>query len=118
MISALAGSVVLVAPLLFFLAYCRSLLASSTSVELSEDTRRVTEFIRLRALTQLCPPEERTRLPWQLYEPTTTCSTFCRPFLHRYSTPWRQLLGTEPEKVLELLANTPDWTIFLEDEDK
>jgi hypothetical protein len=25
---------------------------------------------------------------------------------------WRQLLGTEPEKVLQLLANTPDWTVF------
>ena len=29
----------------------------------------------------------------------------------------RQLLGTEPAKVLELMANTPDWTTFLEDED-
>lgn len=29
----------------------------------------------------------------------------------------RQLLGTEPEKVLQLLASTPDWTVFLEDED-
>jgi hypothetical protein len=27
----------------------------------------------------------------------------------------RQLFGTEPEKVLELLVNTPDWTVFLED---
>jgi len=27
----------------------------------------------------------------------------------------RRILGTEPEKVLELLANTPDWTIFMED---
>jgi hypothetical protein len=26
-------------------------------------------------------------------------------------------LGTEPEKVLELLANTPDWSVFLDDED-
>lgn len=26
-----------------------------------------------------------------------------------------QLFGTEPEKVIELLANTPDWTVFLED---
>ncbi len=30
----------------------------------------------------------------------------------------RQLLGTEPEKVLKLLANTPDWSLFLEDEDR
>lgn len=29
----------------------------------------------------------------------------------------RRLFGTEPEKVLELLANTPDWTVFLDDED-
>ena len=29
----------------------------------------------------------------------------------------RRLLGTEPEKVLELLANTPDWSVFLDDED-
>jgi hypothetical protein len=31
---------------------------------------------------------------------------------------WRQLLGTEPEKVLQLLADTPDWTVFFEDEDR
>jgi hypothetical protein len=30
----------------------------------------------------------------------------------------RRLLGTEPAKVLELLAITPDWTIFLEDDDQ
>lgn len=30
----------------------------------------------------------------------------------------RQLYGTEPEKVLELLANTPDWNVFLEDGDQ
>lgn len=29
----------------------------------------------------------------------------------------RRLFGTEPEKVLELLAATPDWTVFLDDED-
>lgn len=29
----------------------------------------------------------------------------------------RRLFGTEPEKVLELLATTPDWTVFLGDED-
>lgn len=29
-----------------------------------------------------------------------------------------RLLGTEPEKVLELLANTPDWVIFLDDEEQ
>ena len=28
----------------------------------------------------------------------------------------RQLYGTEPERVLDLLASTPDWTVFLEDE--
>ena len=28
----------------------------------------------------------------------------------------RRLLGTEPDKVLELLANTPDWSVFLDDE--
>jgi hypothetical protein len=28
------------------------------------------------------------------------------------------LLGTEPAKVLDLLANTPDWTVFLEDGDQ
>lgn len=27
----------------------------------------------------------------------------------------RRLFGTEPEKVLELLANTPDWKVFLEE---
>jgi hypothetical protein len=31
---------------------------------------------------------------------------------------WRQLLGTEPEKVLQLLANTPDWAVFFEEEDQ
>ncbi len=30
----------------------------------------------------------------------------------------RRLLGTEPAKVLELLANTPDWSLFLEDDDQ
>ena len=30
----------------------------------------------------------------------------------------RQLLGTEPEKVLEILGNTRDWTIFLEADDQ
>jgi len=29
----------------------------------------------------------------------------------------RRLLGTEPEKVLELLATTPDWSVFLDDDD-
>lgn len=29
----------------------------------------------------------------------------------------RRLFGTQPERVLELLANTPDWTVFLDDED-
>ena len=28
----------------------------------------------------------------------------------------RQLYGTDPERVLDLLASTPDWTVFLEDE--
>ena len=28
----------------------------------------------------------------------------------------RQLYGTDPDRVLELLASTPDWTVFLEDE--
>jgi hypothetical protein len=28
----------------------------------------------------------------------------------------RQLYGTEPDRVLDLLASTPDWTVFLEDE--
>jgi hypothetical protein len=28
----------------------------------------------------------------------------------------RRLLGTEPDKVLELLASTPDWGVFLDDE--
>lgn len=30
----------------------------------------------------------------------------------------RRLLGTEPEKVLELLASTPDWTAFLDDDEQ
>lgn len=29
----------------------------------------------------------------------------------------RRLFGTEPEKVWEILTNTPDWTTFLDDED-
>ena len=29
----------------------------------------------------------------------------------------RRLLGTESEKVLELLANPPDWSVFLDGED-
>lgn len=28
-----------------------------------------------------------------------------------------RLFGTEPEKVLELLAKTPDWTVFLDEDD-
>ncbi len=31
---------------------------------------------------------------------------------------WRQFLGTGAEKVLQLLANAPDWTVFFEDEDQ
>jgi hypothetical protein len=27
----------------------------------------------------------------------------------------RQLYGTDPERVLDLLASTPDWAVFLED---
>lgn len=30
----------------------------------------------------------------------------------------RQLFGIEPEKVIELLAQTPDWSVFFEDEDQ
>lgn len=30
----------------------------------------------------------------------------------------RRLFGTEPEKVLELLANTPDWTVFYDQENQ
>jgi hypothetical protein len=29
----------------------------------------------------------------------------------------RRLFGTEPGKVLELLAATPDWAVFLHDDD-
>ena len=29
----------------------------------------------------------------------------------------QRLFGTEPEKVLELLAATPDWTVFLDDDE-
>jgi hypothetical protein len=29
---------------------------------------------------------------------------------------YRRLFGTEPERVLELLATTPDWTVFLDDD--
>jgi len=28
-----------------------------------------------------------------------------------------RLFGTEPERVMDLLASTPDWTVFLDDED-
>lgn len=28
----------------------------------------------------------------------------------------RRLFGTEPERVLELLATTPDWTVFQDDD--
>lgn len=30
----------------------------------------------------------------------------------------RRLLGTNPEKVLDLLAKTPDWTVFFDNEDE
>ena len=30
----------------------------------------------------------------------------------------RQLYGTEPDRVLVLLANTPDWTDFLEENER
>jgi hypothetical protein len=29
----------------------------------------------------------------------------------------RRLFGTDPERVLEFLATTPDWTVFLDDKD-
>jgi hypothetical protein len=29
----------------------------------------------------------------------------------------RRLFGTEPQKVLELLVNTADWSVFLDDEE-
>ena len=29
----------------------------------------------------------------------------------------RRLFGTEPGKVLDLLANTPDWAVFQDDEE-
>jgi hypothetical protein len=28
----------------------------------------------------------------------------------------RRLFGTEPERVLQLLATTPDWAVFFDDE--
>jgi len=28
-----------------------------------------------------------------------------------------ELLGTDPEKVLDILAREPDWSVFLDDED-
>ena len=30
----------------------------------------------------------------------------------------RQIYDTEPERVLDLLANTPDWTDFLEEDER
>ena len=30
----------------------------------------------------------------------------------------RQLYGTEPERVLDLLATTPDWTDFLQEDER
>jgi len=30
----------------------------------------------------------------------------------------RQLYGTDPERVLELLANTPNWSDFLEEDER
>jgi len=30
----------------------------------------------------------------------------------------RQLYGTDPDRVLDLLANTPDWTDFLEENER
>jgi hypothetical protein len=30
----------------------------------------------------------------------------------------RQLYGTEPERVLDLLASTPDWTDLLEEDER
>jgi len=54
-----------VSPPLLYVAYCRSLLARTSAIELSEHARRVTgiqgkigpacEFARLRALAKLCP---------------------------------------------------------------
>src|SRR5438128_2474585 len=65
MIVALAVLTAAVTLPLLFVAYCRSLLASSSAVELSEYGRSVTgiqdrlapayEFARLRALDNLCP---------------------------------------------------------------
>ncbi len=73
MVSALVVSIVVVAPLLSFLGYCRSLEASSSPVELSEHARRAMgiedgitsadEFDRLQALTQFCPTRGNDATP-------------------------------------------------------
>jgi hypothetical protein len=74
MIAALICVVSLAALLQFFVSYCRSVLASSRSVELSEQVREVTgipdarfapeDFSRLLQLLRLCPEtgDDRTEL--------------------------------------------------------
>ncbi|MHB8413606.1 MAG: hypothetical protein ACYDDI_16895 [Candidatus Acidiferrales bacterium] len=73
MIRALVVFMVVVAPLLFFVAYCRSLLAWSLSLELSEQARRAMglqngtscaeDFFWLQALARLCPIRRKDEPP-------------------------------------------------------
>jgi hypothetical protein len=96
MIAALAVLTAVVTPLLLFVAYCRSLLASTSSVELSEHARSVTgiqdgiapadEFARLRALAELCPARGNDENPLgaisTYYHLLTALQTLTSPASH------------------------------------
>ncbi len=73
MMAALIFSVSVVTLLMFFVSYCRSLMAASSHHTLSAEVRDVTginalptarDYVRVKQLLQLCPerPEDRTGL--------------------------------------------------------
>ncbi len=96
MIPTLAVLTPAVTLLLLFVAYCRSLLASTSSAELSERARSVTgiqdgiapasEFARLRALAKLCPArgndENRLGAVSTYYHLLTALQTLTSPLSH------------------------------------
>ena len=96
MIATLAVLTAAVTLLLLFVAYCRSLLASTSSIELSEHARSVTgiqdgiapadEFARLRALAKLCPPRGNDATPLAAvrtyYHVLNVLQTLSSPLVH------------------------------------
>ncbi len=106
MIGALVVLIAAVTALVLLVAYCRTLVASSSSVELSEHARRAMgveegitsadEFDRLQALTQLCPPRGNDATPLAAirtyYHVLNALQTLSSPLFHSLAA-W-----TEPER--------------------